>query len=293
MEIEEFATAIKVKKSIVLQIFLGLLLAGCTKEIAFDYNEIEPVVVVEGRLTNEGAKVVITKSRSVNNSVKARCQSGAVVRIFAEGIAETLSFDAASDSYVSNLKGKPGTTYQLAIDFENHHYEGTSTMPAPASILTAQFLWQKVLDDRLLIFEVWAHDPDSIARNYYWCRMDRITHHPHFNGKDMTEAYRWSVFDDRGCPPGKVFRDEMCMSERSAEEDKEEDWERILYEGDTINYQMMTIDRSAYDFFTTLRAGQGGGANPRSNLTGGCQGYFVAGSVTYTNTIVFSYSKVR
>ncbi len=271
---------------------LGVMLAGCTKEIDFDYHEIEPVVVVEGRLTNEGAKVMITKSRSVTDSVKGRCLTGADVHIMAEGIDEKLTYNPTKGRYESPMKGIPGFTYRLSVDFEGKHYEGSSTMPAPAPILTTQFLWQDVLEERLLAYEVWALDPDSLERNYYWYRMDRITHHPHFEGKDMSEAYRWSVFDDRGCPPGKIFRDVMCMSERAAEEDEEENWKRILYEGDTITFQLMTIDRSSYDFFSTLRAGQGGGANPRSNLTGGCQGYFAAGAVTYADTLVFSFSKI-
>ncbi len=286
------------KKYIVLNIWLGVvlvlgvLLAGCKKEIDFDYNEMEPIVVVEGRLTNEGAKVMITKSRSVTDSVKSRCLTGADVHILAEGIDVTLNYNIAKGCYESNLKGIPGTTYQLSVDFEGKHYEGSSTMLPPAPIVTTQFLWQEILDERLLAFEVLAIDPDSLERNHFWYRMDRITHHPHFEGKDMSEPYRWGIFTDRGNPPGKILRDVTCMSEKAAEEDEEENWKGILYEGDTITFQLMTLDLPAYEFYSTLRAGQGGGANPRSNLTGGCQGCFVAGSVSRADTIVFSYSKV-
>ncbi len=280
------------KKPFFLLLSLGLLLTGCTKEIDFDYNEIDPFVIIEGRLTNEGAKVMITKSRSVYDSVKARCLTEADVHILADGIDEKLVYNEKTGRYESTLKGQPGTTYRLTVDLEGHHYEGSSTMQPPAPILSTQFLWQEILDERLLAYELWAHDPDSLVRNYYWYRMDRISHHEHFEGKDMSEAYRWAVFDDRGNPPGKIFKDVMCMSERAAEEDEEENWDRILYEGDTVTFQLMTIDLPAYDFFSTLRAGQGGGANPRTNLTGGCQGYFAAGFVTHADTLVFSFSNI-
>ncbi len=270
----------------------GVLITGCTKEIDFDYNEMDPIVVVEGRLTNEGATVMITKSRSVTDSVKGRCLTGADVHILAEGIDEKLTYHPVTKRYESTLKGVPGTTYRLTVDFEGKHYEGTSTMTAPAPILTTQFLWQEILEERLLAYEVLAIDPDSLERNHFWYRMDRITHHPHFKGKDMSEPYRWGIFTDRGNPPGKILRDVTCMSEKAAEEDEEENWKGILYEGDTIIFQLMTLDLPSYEFYSTLRAGQGGGANPRSNLTGGCQGCFVAGSVTRADTVVFSYSKV-
>jgi hypothetical protein len=78
-----------------------------------------------------------------------------------------------------------------------------------------------------------------------------------------------------------------------AEEDEEENWDRILYEGDTITFQLMPIDRVSFDYFTSLRAGQSGGANPRSNLSGGCLGYFTAGCVTRADTMVFHYDSIK
>lgn len=271
----------------------ALMMMGCKKEIFFDYNEIEPVVVVEGRVTNEGTQVFVSKSRSMNDSVKARCLMGALVTVTADGVERVVAYDEQKGCYASNLIGTPGTTYQLAVDFEGHHYEGTSTMPSVAPVLSAEFLWQPVLEEKLLAYEVWAVDPNPQERNYYWYRMDRTWHHPHFEGENHKEAYRWNAFDDRGCPPGKIYRDVMCMSERAAEEDEEENWKGILYEGDTITFQLMTIDRDTYEYFTSLRAGQGGGANPRTNLTGGCQGYFAAGSVSHADTLVYSKEIIK
>lgn len=272
---------------------VAVLLTGCKKEIYFDYNEIEPIVVVEGRVTNEGTSIVITKSRSMNDSVKGRCLTGALVTVSADGVETVIPYDSRKECYASSLTGTPGTTYLLSIDFEEHHYEGRSTMPAAAPVLSAEFLWQPVLDEKLLAYEVWAVDPQPEERNYYWYRMDRTWHHAHFEGKPHTEAYRWSAFDDRGCPPGKIYRDVMCMSERAAEEDEEDNWKRILYEGDTVTFQLMTIDRGTYEYLSSLRAGQGQGANPRTNLTGGCQGYFAAGSVTHADTLVFRRENVK
>ena len=227
------------------------------------------------------------------DSVRSRCLAGANVVISCEGIAYPLSLNTTKDCYSSTLLGIPGKTYQLSIDYEGQHYEATSTMPAPAPVLTTEFLWQNIINERLLVYEMWAVDPVPGERNYYWYRMDRTYHHPHFAEHKPKEPYRWNVFDDRGNPPGKLYRDVMCMSERVAEEDEEENWKSILYEGDSVMFQLMTIDRPTYEFFSSLRAGQSGGANPKSNITGGCQGYFAAGSITHADTLVFRYADVK
>jgi hypothetical protein len=274
-------------------LILVFLLLGCKKEIDFDYNEIAPVVLIEGRVTNEGMAVLITKSRSMQDSVKSKCLSGAEVLVSWDDGSERLVYDAVSNQYRSSAKGVAGKSYRLSIDFEGQHYEATSQMPLPAPIRSAEFLWQPVLKERLLAYEVWAVDPYPEERNYYWYRMNRLSSHPHLAKFSKAEAYRWSVFDDRGCPPGLLYRDVMCMSERAAEEDEEENWKSILYDGDTITFQLMTIDYPVYDYFASLRAGQSGGANPRSNIVGGCQGYFVAGSITHADTIVFYRKDVK
>lgn len=291
--IDCFALSKSMRNGLYLILYIAALTA-CQHEIDFDYHTVEPLLMIEGRLTNEGTEVVITKTRDVTDSVRSLGLPGAQVVVTGEGIEENLLFNAETQSYCSSFAGVPGQTYTLSILYEGQRYEGTSTMPAPAPVQSVEFLWQPVLSERLLAYEMWAIDPEPDERNYYWYRMDRRSHHPHLEGKRMTEAYRWNVFDDRGCPPGLVYRDIICMSERDAEEDDEDNWKSILYEGDTITLTLMTIDQPTFDFFRTLRSGQSGGANPRGNIVGpDCLGYFAAGSVVHADTVVFSYDKIR
>ena len=270
-----------------------LFLTACKKEIDFDFNEVDPVVVIEGRVTNEGTTVMITPTRAVTDSVRSRCVQGAVVTVTADGVTTPLSYDAATDRYRSSLVGVPGKTYQLSIDLDGHHYTASAFMSESAPILSADFFWMSVLDERMLVYELWAVDPYPTERNQYWYRVDRISHHPHFEGKRKTEPYRWGVLDDRGCPPGRIFLDMVSTSEKNMDEDEEEHWKSILYDGDSITCQLMTIDRPVYDYFSSLRAGQSGGANPRTNISGGCLGYFAAGSITRTDTIVFHRTGIK
>ncbi len=267
-------------KKIIYFLFLCLTCIACEKELDFEFHEIDPIVVVEGRLTNEGAEVRITRSRSVENSVHGQGLAGATVIITSTGINESLTYDAATGVYRSAFCGTPGTTYHLSIDFEGQHFEGQSTMPDPAPIVKDNFVWMKILDIRGLTYEVWAKDPNPNERNYYWYRMDRRSIHPNLINEPQDKAYSWNVFDDRGMPPGFIFVDAMCTTDREPDEDNENYWKRYIYEGDLIYFQLMTIDAATFEYYRSLRSGQSGGANPYTNLSGGCLGYFAAGSIS-------------
>ena len=71
-------------------------LAACEKEIDFDYNEVEPIVMIEGRVTNEGTEVLVTRSRSVYDPVKPFGLEGAEVTVSADGQQDRLTYDAAT-----------------------------------------------------------------------------------------------------------------------------------------------------------------------------------------------------
>lgn len=281
------------RKFLYLIIYI-LALTGCEREIDIAYHEMEPMVMIEGRVTNEGTEVLITKSRSMTDSVKGRGLPEAEVIVSSEGAEEHLSFDAATGYYRSDLQGVPRQTYRLSVVFEGKHYEATSYMYPPAPFISTEFLWQPIMQERLLAYEMWSVDPEPDVRNYFWYRMDRISHHTHFKDKPVTDAYRWNVFDDRGCPPGVIYHDIMCMSEQMAEDDEQEDWNDILYEGDTITLRLMTIDQPTYDYFHSLMMGQRSGANPLGNISGdACLGYFTAAYITHADTVVFRYDLVR
>lgn len=75
---------------------------------------------------------------------------------------------------------------------------------------------------------------------------------------------------------GTIFVDIACMDEDTVEENKEEDYDDILYEGDRITIEIQTIDRRTYDYLYSLGLSERTSANPIANFTGGCLGYFSA-----------------
>lgn len=273
-------------------LLLLLLTLSCQKEIELDYRDIEPVVSIEGRVTNEQVYVLITRTRSMNDSVKGRGIGGAVVTISSEDGTEQLVYDVRDGYYrpASGMKGMPGRTYRLDVTLDGHQYAASSTMPRQASIVSTQFIWQPLLDNGMLMYEMWATDPEPDVRNYYWYRVDRRAKDPKVRQKQGTDAYRWSSFDDRGAINARIYRDIMCVNEEMMDGQNIEDdqLKSILFDGDTITLQLMTIDRAMFEYYQSLSVGQRMGANPISNISGGCLGYFAAGSVSHADTVIYN-----
>lgn len=273
-------------------VLLLLVIVACQKEIELDYRDIEPVVSIEGRVTNEQVYVLITRTRSMNDSVKGRGIGGAVVTISSEDGTEQLVYDARDGYYrpASGMKGVAGRTYRLDVTLDGHHYSATSTMQPLAPIVSTQFIWQPLFDNGMLWLEMWATDPEPDVRNYYWYRMERRAKDPKVRQKQGADPYRWSSFDDRGTQMGQLYRDIMCVNEEMMDgQDIEDDQlKSILFDGDTITLQLMTIDRAMFEYYQSLSVGQRMGANPISNITGGCLGYFAAGSVSRADTIIYN-----
>jgi hypothetical protein len=236
----------------------------------------------------------VSRSRSVTDSVHSRCLPGAYITINGDdGLTTELTYDEATNRYFSPVPGEPGNTYFLNMFFEGVQYKASSTMPPAAIINTSEFSWMPMMGERMLCYEMTGVDPQPDVRNYYWFRMHRLSYHPHLKDKRQTAPFSWDLFDDRGCPPGTIIMDWMLMSEKKMDEDDEKDWDRILYDGDRVTVTLMAVDPKVYNYLSELGSGQYHGANPHSNISGGCLGYFAAGSITHADTIAFSRDNIE
>ena len=82
------------------------------------------------------------------------------------------------------------------------------------------------------------------------------------------------------------------MTEKAAQDNKQEDWDEILYEGEIIELEIQTIDLRTYDYLNSLAMSEDSSANPISNFTNGYLGYFSAYS-SVRMQIVFKYDEVE
>ncbi len=257
-------------KYIVLVSVVVLLLTACEKEIDLGYRSIDPVYVVEGRVTNETTEVLITRTRDMEDGeITAGISQATVTLAKGNGLPETLRYD--DDGYFRPLSlwtGEPGITYSLQVVIGENEFTSQSVMHGNVTIDELYFRWLKVMNERVLFCTFTFTDRPG-EDNYYCYRMYR-------NG----ENYKWNVFHDRGSDGELIVKDLTCMTEQMAKDNKEEDWEDILYEGDVIEIELQTIDRRTYDYLYSVGLSERTSANPISNFNGGCLGYFSAYSTT-------------
>lgn len=257
---------------------LLLLLTACEHDISYDYPSLEGQLFnIEGRVTNEGAFVRITQTQPMIASPQYQAIANANVWIEKDnGTIEKFHYIDSCMMYLpeKEFTGEPGHTYTLHVIANGQTYEGQSTMPPPAPVTETKFRWLDIRYERILHYDLTAIDPQPDTLNYYWYRMLR-----------GNKVYRWNAIDDRGCPPGFFVRDIICMAEGMKKDKDYQD--RVLNDGDTINLELLTIDKSTFDYLQSLLMSRQTTANPISNLKGGCLGFFTAASITHGNSTIW------
>jgi hypothetical protein len=258
------------------------LLTACEKEIDIKYHSIEPLYVIEGRITNETTEVFITQTRDIENKVKGNGIKNASVTITAnDGPAEELHYQA--DGYYrsqSGLTGEVGKTYSLSVVIGDNEFTSRSGMNGEVKIDRTYFYWMEALGNDYLFFRIRFEDRKG-EENYYSYRMYR-------NGK----IYAWKAGRDKGNDGEIIEESFLCMTEKTTQGNKPEDRDKILYEGDVIELEIQTIDLRTYDYLNSLAMSEDASANPVSNFTNGGLGYFSAYSAI-RERVVFSYADIE
>ncbi|MCC8096328.1 MAG: DUF4249 domain-containing protein [Tannerellaceae bacterium] len=259
---------------------LLFVFTACEKEIEMDYRSVEPLYVVEGRVTNEVTEVLVTVTRDMDDGSSPAAQDDAVVTVTAgNGDHFLLSFEPDGYYRAAGVTGTVGENYLLTVAVDGKEFTSESVMHGATGIDELYFQWLKVMGERLVILTFSFEDIPG-EENYYCYRIYR-------NG----ENYRWNVFHDRGNDGQVITLDIVCMTEQMAEDNKEDDWDDILYEGDVVEIELQTIDKRTYDYLFSVGLSDAASTNPVDNFTGGCLSYFAAYATSRAGA-VFSYAGI-
>lgn len=254
-----------------LYLFLTLLVfVSCEKELDIDYHKVAPLAVVEGGVMDNGCDVRLTTTLEMADSTGAQGIKDAkvVITSLADGSSSILKYKSYGH-YVSTFKGEPGNTYQLDIWQGDNHFSALSTMPHPPVIKSFIFQWQEIMGRRIVMADLRFLDTPN-EENYYYMNVYR-------NG----ESYRWTVIRDILNPGGEIQQVFGCMSEEKVKDNKPEDQDQILNDGDKITIELASIDRITYDYLYALQLSGRSSSNPVSNISGGCLGCFWAAAVAH------------
>ncbi len=245
------------KQYSVIILFLLIGLSACKKIIQVDLNNAPSQLVIEGLVTNANTtKVSLTKSVKFSADNAFPAVSGAVVLITDNlGKTYTLTETTPGNYTNSSLTGIPGRTYNLSITTAGIHYSASSTMPPEVNFDTLFTEKISFVGKQITILHPKYTDPVDFG-NYYQF-IETINH---------TINKKIFVWDDRLNVGGISTRPLI-------------ETDSTINSGDTLQVEMRCIDKNIFRYFTALMDFQNNSAtpaNPDSNISGGCLGYFSA-----------------
>lgn len=259
-----------------------LLLFSCEKEVDVNLPQVEPKLVVEGKIElNTNPIIILTKTTGYFdptdlNSVAASFVDDATITIsngtttnnmtkvcsssltppqqeaLAQqlGVAVEILQNYNICGYTDGMVGEEGKTYTINIDWQGKNYTSSTLIPTLVPLDSVWFEVEPGLDS---LGFAWAFlsDPAGV-KNYYRWYTKRINHYTF--GANIGEQKDANFI----APTGSVFNDDFFDGltfdfayNRKSTTDKEDDnndekW--YFKKGDTIAVKFCSIDKGVYEF---------------------------------------------
>lgn len=243
---------------------MAAALSGCEKELDFRYHEIDPITVIEGGVTESGARVGITLTTPMDEPMERRRLTDARVSVEDMTDGGAVALAAGDDGMFvapEGFGGVAGHRYRLTVERDGMSFAAESEMLAPTVITDMEFEWIKMPYDHVAVLQVTFEDDQRSSGDCYWVRVYR-------NG----EPYRWSAVDDRTASGGYIS-EVIMTTRRDTEEEGDDD---VLLDGDTVTVTVAPISQDMHDYLSALMSG--GSNGPRMFSGDFCLGYFLAAS---------------
>lgn len=239
---------------------------SCEKVIDVDLNSDDPKVVIEGTFTagETTHNVLITRTMNFDESGSYPTVDNAVVSVTDNlGNTQVLTFVGNGNYQTTGYPVIEGRTYTLTVVAEGKTYTAQTTAPVLVPIDNLFVLSFEFGADTINSLIPMRMDPAGV-KNFYQFNLFR-------NSKRLEGIY---LQDD-------AFTDGIQIQQPIFDDGGE-------YEsGDTAFVEMFTIDEPVYNYFFALLQNQTATpANPTSNFSGGCLGYFSARSKDTASVII-------
>jgi hypothetical protein len=264
-------------KTLIYIILISVVMISCTENIDIDINAAHPQLVVEAGIgLNEPARVVLTRSISLDESITLPFETNADVQITDNfGKTEKLS-EISPGVYMSTLLlGTEGNTYQLSVKTKDETVTANSTMPVKVKIDTVTVVnsiypggGPPQGNQPAPFYEVRVKFTDPSERTNYYRFLSYV------NGEIVN---RNSILNDR-LVNGNVVESLLII------------YNPDLSAGDLITIEMQSIEKPVFEYFSSINSMGGPNssspANPYTNLNGAILGYFSAHTVERINYVL-------
>jgi Domain of unknown function (DUF4249) len=245
---------------------------NCQKVVVIDLNQANPKLVIDANITDQPGPYNLILSKSGNYfepTLTFPPVSNALVIVSDDhGNIDTLKESPTAGIYKSSsIIGQPGRIYLLNVTSEGNKYSAVSSMPSKVYIDSLYYIKRQNSRSGEPGYDIYItfKDPPEPG-NYYRLNV----HAGYFISSDSIDGRRYRLYSDK-------LTNGSEMSERVRAG-------RLVTAGDTISVDLLSIDKSTYDYFNTLSdilSSDGAAtslapANPNTNLSNGALGYFAA-----------------
>jgi hypothetical protein len=264
----------RIQNFLLTAVFL-LLCGGCQRVISVKLSTGATKYVIEGVVTDQpgGSSVTITQTKDFSSNNTFVGVSGAAVTIENNGTSYLLTESSPGVYTNSGLMGVPGNTYQMSVALDGVLYTAASTMPNPIVGMDSMYVGSGRLTNKRYVTVVYT-DPAGIPNYYRWVQF--------VNGRQEKTVF---LADDE-------FTDGLTIKDQLDFNNDTNDPNRDISTGDSVRVDMINIDSTVYQYWYALqRNADGSGqsaspANPASNISGGCLGYFSAQGVRSKSMLI-------
>lgn len=249
-----------------LALFPLFFIYSCEKVINIDLDEASQKVVVEGIILNGDTiqRVRVTRTTSFDDSDGVPTVDNATVSVI-DNLGNTGSFTAVGNGWyeLSGYPGVEGRTYSIQVIVDGQTYSAQSTMPSLVQMDTLYNEFYPFGTDTLITVVPGRNDPAGIE-NFYQFHIKK-------NGVKVKDVF----LQDDQFTDGNFSVEPLFISD--------------LKLNDTLVVTMFCIDKPVWTYFNQLGLNASNSttpANPVSNFTGGCLGYFSARSFSTKQVII-------
>ncbi len=230
---------------------------GCEKVIDVDLNSNNPQFVIEGTIVKDDTiqRVRITKTLNFDEVTSFPGVDNATLTVIDNLGNSGVFLSVGNGEYVlPNYPGIEGRTYTLSVDIEGNQFQASSTMPTFVPI------------DSLLV-SIFPFGQDTF----------RTVVPARFDPAGIKNYYQFHLFDSGVYQSGVYLQDDQFSD---GNYDVQPLFGESFEPGDLVTVEMFCIDKPVWSYFNQLSVNTNGSgatpANPTSNFSGGCLGYFSA-----------------
>jgi hypothetical protein len=266
-------------KQIFVIIIFSILIFSCTETINVDLNNVSPYIVIEGVVTDQAGPYTVKISKTGNffeANVFPSVSGATVIINDNKGNIDSLKEITPGIYQTSSLKGEIGNTYTLTVKLDGKEYKSVSTMLNPTYIDSLTYKFNPNTGpgqgkNSGYDLHCFFKDKPNI-RDYCLLKL-------YINGKKDDSYFLYT---------GKYNTDEFIDYNRFRQRFKK---------NDTIKIELLNLEFSVYDYFSTLSdimssegmrgiVSTGTPANPNTNISNGGLGYFAAYPVQADSVIL-------